>query len=432
MLMAIGAAVVGLIVAAGLTVAGINTLADSTAGQEADGPSEVAASQRLPYTATALVGVADEDGWLTSVVVMALEPDGTGGAIVGIAATADRESGNTGELRPIDAVLQVEGPDAFLTSIEGLTGLSFDVVEVIDQRRFAQLVTPLGELSVRFPIALRDASTGEQWPVGNVVVGAAGGARAITAADPSIEDWFLEPGRAAIWDAVADRVGAGIGSALPVESDQALPAPPNLDEFVDRLFAGPVAFRDLGYTTVTGDRLEDELAADLADAFGTVRVDAAVAHDRAEMLMVFGAVAPGRMGAPLDAPSFRIVAGYRDEDLSTLELNNADVLKQAIDKLLFVKVNIVSVADLPTAGVPDLTQIEVADPDVLEAVAEGYEPLFGEIDVSVAEVVIDGVDIVVTLGRSFLDEVEPVGVAISGDDVGSDSDDDSDDTSDEG
>lgn len=407
MVLALLASVVGLLGAAGLTLAGIRTLADSTAGQQADGPTEIAPSQRLPYTSTALVGTVDDDGRLTTAVVMTLEPDGTGGSIVALAATADAESGTTGVLSPIDALLEVEGGDAFRRAAEGLTGLSFDVIEVIDPRRFARLVTPLGELPVRFSVPLLDESSGEEWPVGESLLSANGAARAITASNPTIADWYHEPARTAVWQAVADRVGAGIGSAAPVANDRDLPVPATLDEFIDRLFAGPVQYRGLSFSIIDDDRVAEQLAPELGDAFGLFAIDAVVAHDRAETLMVIGAVAPGRVGAPLDAPSFRVVGGFTDADLDGLGFNNSDVLKQAIDRLLFVKVNVVSVADLPSGGVPEVTQIRVADPVVIEAVEESYEVLFGPIEVAVAEVVVDGVDIEVTLGRSFLDQVEP-------------------------
>ena len=53
-LLALLAAIVGLGAAGGLTLAGINTLADSTAGREADGPSEVLAGCRYSYSAARL------------------------------------------------------------------------------------------------------------------------------------------------------------------------------------------------------------------------------------------------------------------------------------------------------------------------------------------------------------------------------------------
>jgi hypothetical protein len=121
--------------------------------------------------------------------------------------------------------------------------------------------------------------------------------------------------------------------------------------------------------------------------------------------MVFGAIAPARLGAPLEAPNFRIVSGFSDDDLAGLGLNRSDVLKRAIDGLLFVKVNIVAVADLPGAGVPDVTQVLVVDPTVVDGVRDTYGSLFGAIDVRVDDVRVEGVDIEVILGRSFLDSV---------------------------
>jgi hypothetical protein len=126
------------------------------------------------------------------------------------------------------------------------------------------------------------------------------------------------------------------------------------------------------------------------------------------------------MGAPLDAPSFRIVSGYSSDDLDDLGLNNADVLKRAIDGLIFTQVNVVSVADVAGSEVPEVTRIVVADPSVIEGVEQTYGPLFGEIEVVAAEVVIEGVDIEVTLGKSYLGELggsNAAGVAGSEDDA---------------
>jgi hypothetical protein len=206
----------------------------------------------------------------------------------------------------------------------------------------------------------------------------------VTATDPTIEDWYFEPARAAVWGAVADRVGAGIGSAEPVDSDEDLQVPRTLDEFIDRLFAGPVTFRALGIEPLDDDRLAEQLPNTLVGAFGPDSVDAVSVHDRAETLMVMGAVAPGRIGAPLDAPSFRIVSGFSSDDLDDLGLNNADVLKRAIDGLIFTQVNVVSVADVAGSEVPEVTRIVVADPSVIEGVEQTYGPLFGEIEVVAA------------------------------------------------
>lgn len=151
-----------------------------------------------------------------------------------------------------------------------------------------------------------------------------------------------------------------------------------------------------------------------------------VAHDRADMTILFGAIAPGRLGAPLDAPVFRVVSSFTDRDLEPLGLNQTDVLKRAVDRLFFAQANIVSVADLAGGSVPDVTRLEVADGEVIDAVRSVYEPLFGEIEVVEAAVRIDGIDIEVILGRTFLDELRgesATGVAgFGGDDDGDASD----------
>jgi hypothetical protein len=414
-----------LVAAAVLSVAGVRTLADSQVGRRAAGQRVEMPMQRMPFTPTALVGVLDDDGRLTSVVVLAVEPDGTGGSIVQIAATADTNSGNTTVLAPLNGVLAVSGPEELRSAVETLAAVSFDVVELVDAERFAGLIAPLGDLPVDLPITVYDTSEGVQWDAGADVMPGAEAARVLTAVAPDVPDYLFEPARAAIWGAVAARVGAGIGSAQPVASDRDLPQPSTLDELVARLFAGPVQFRALPVRPIADERVDDQLPVEIAEALGGAASRAVVVHDRAEMLMVMGAVAPGRMGAPLEAPSFRVVSGFTNDELAPLGYSNADVLNRAIDTLLFAQVNVVSVAELPGAGVPDHSTFIVADPRVTDGVREQYERAFGDqIDVRAAEVLIEGVDIELVLGRDFLDRMPTEPPA----DVASSDEDDSDTT----
>lgn len=419
--LAFAAAAFGLVAAAVLGVSGVRSLSDSTAGQQAEGQRDVRPSQRLPFTSTALVGVIDDDDQLTSVAVWILDPNGVGGSIVGLAATADAASGTRDTLAPLAAAFETGGVEEFLAGAERLTGLSFDVVEIVDPPRFAQLVGPLGDLPTRLPVTFADASSEEQWSTGEIELSSPAAARAITATDPDVADWVYEPARAAVWQAIADRVGAGIGSVAPIPSDQDVPIPVNLDQFSDRLFGAAVDFRALSFRPIDEDRVAAQLMDPYVGALGPV--DAVVAHDRAEMVMMFGAAAPGRLGAPLDAPVFRVVSPFTEADLEALDLNSSDVLKRAIDGLFFAQANIVSVADLADVEVPEVTQVLVADPTVTGAVRKVYAPLFGEIEVIPATVRIDGIDVEVTLGRSFLEQLRGdsvPGVAGSGDDESTD------------
>lgn len=404
--LALAASVIGLVAAAALSIVGVDTLADSRVGRRAEGGGSELPTQRLPYTPTALVGTVDDTGRLTTVVVLAIEPDGTGGTVVQIAASADANSGNATTLMPLNAVLEVHGPEALRLEAEVLTGVSFDVVELLDQGRFAQIVTPLGDLPVTMPIALYDRASGGSWPAGESVMPGPVAARAVTAVDPEIEDWLFEPGRAAIWQAVARRVGAGIGSAEPVASDADLPRPTSLDAFLDRLFAGEVRYRALGVRPISAERVAEELPMELGVAFGVAAVDAVAVHDRAETLIVMGAVAPARVGAPLEAPSFRVVMGFSGADLDAAGVTGSDVLREAVNRLLFSKVNVVSVAELPGTAVPEHSTFTVVDASTIDGVREQYESAFGDdIEVGAARTAVDGIDIELTLGLDFLQEV---------------------------
>ena len=418
--LALAAAVASLGAVGAFGVIGARTLADSTAGRLADGQKVTTPVRRLPFTPTALIGIADEDGRLTSVAVGVLEPDGVGGVLILLASSADASSGNNTVLVPLDAELELNGPEAFREAAERLTGLSFDVIEILDQRRFAQVVLPLGDLPTVMPFPLSDSSTGERWEAGEQVLSSASAARALTARDDSIADWYLVPSRIAVWEAVADRVGAGVGSVAPVASDQDLPSITTLDEFFNRLFAAPLETRALSFVVIDDARLDEQLSDDLANVFGTTDVDAVVAHNRSETLMVFGTIAPGRLGAPIDGPTFRVVSGYGDVDLDLLGKSRSDVLKLAVDRLSFMRTNVVSVADLPGAGAPEITQFRVADPLNIDDVRAVYGDLFGPSEISSARVTIAGVDIELELGRSFIETLRAETVDVvagSGDDA---------------
>jgi hypothetical protein len=153
------------------------------------------------------------------------------------------------------------------------------------------------------------------------------------------------------------------------------------------------------------------------------------------MLMVLGGLAPARLGAPLDAPTFRIVNGLDAADTESLGRSPSDLTKTVVNVLMFTQVNVVSVAELPESEVPDVTQVIVADPAVLDELVEIYEPHFGELEIVPAEVAIEGIDVEIVLGRSFVERLAadpPADVAgSSGDTSGDTSDDTGDDTSDD-
>ena len=98
--------------------------------------------------------------------------------------------------------------------------------------------------------------------------------------------------------------------------------------------------------------------------------------------------------------------GFTDADLQAAGVSSTDVLQQAVNRLLFSKVNVVSVADIPGSTVPDHSTFSVVDASTIDGVRKEYEKGFGTaIVVQPAQTRIDGIDIELTLGRDFLQEV---------------------------
>lgn len=406
------AAVIGFVVGAlslaviaALGVAGVRSLLNSSAGQTAEAGA-VTPVQQFPYSPTGLIGVTDDEGVLTSVAVLVVAPDGTGGTIVTLAASADAGSGTTGALQPLNAELAMGGPEAFSFGAERLTGLSFDVVELVDTERLAGLLDPLGDVTVELETSVYDASSLEEWEAGTVMLGPEEAARLLAARVPDQADWFLEPSRGAVWAAVADRVGAGIGSAEAVGEGEDVPPAGSMDVLVDRLFADRVVHRPLAFTPIESERVEAELSSELSSAAASfTNQTAVVAHDRAETQFVLASVAPSRLGAPLEAATIRLEIGMSDEAVDAAGMTRDDVGIEAVSVAMGAELNVVSVVDEVAPETESPTNVEVAEAAALEDAWDIFPDLFGNVEIGVASVRIDGVDAVVYVGESWLTDL---------------------------
>jgi hypothetical protein len=380
---AVAVTVVVLIVAGGITALGAATLANSRAGRNAT--ADELPIVRLPATPTGLIGVLDDAGRLTAMAVAVVDPDGVGGSLVPIAPTADASLGLGDERLPVAETLALEGPEAFRSAVEALTALSFDVIELVDAPRLAALLAPVGPVVAEVPSEVLDDDREE--PVaaaGSTRLETADVVEMLTAWSSARADHFNDPGRDAVWAAIAAGVGAGVTTAPSGE----LTAPRTSDELLQRLFAGSVGSRPI-LTTVPDDE---------ANPRG---VDVVV-PDRADLLLVFGGIAPGRLGSPNPSHSFRIESALTDAQTATVGSTSTEVLLDVIARLLYVQANVVSVA-APGGEAPEITQVIVADEAIRATVEELYPLLFGEIEVVPAEQRIEGIDVVLVLGRSYVD-----------------------------
>lgn len=375
------AAGISVLLVAVLSVLGATTLAESEAGRDA-GAGRSSTSLLLPSTPAALLGVVDDAGVLTGVAVLVLRPDGSGGSIIVIPPTSSAWIGD-GDVHPLAETWIELGATEFVLEAEALTGISFDLVEVVTAERLTRLLEPLGTIEVIVPEAsaeIIEAAGGSSRFLGPRQVAAD-----LTRRVDQGPDGALDPYRAAVWQAVA--AGTPMAGDDGAGDDMTDGAPATLDEFLARLLSGPVAVWPITTTEVPVSE-------------NRRNVDA-VKVDPAELVLVFAHIAPARVAAPNVSYTFRIESRFSDAQLEPYGVTNADIAREVVEVLLFVQVNVVSVETTST-GAPDATLALVSDPELLSAFGESWSVVFGEVEVVAADVEIARVDATIVLGEQYL------------------------------
>lgn len=354
----------------GLSVWGAATLASSTIGRAVE-PGSTALS--LPFTATGVLGVVDDDGHLASAVVIVLDPSGVGGSIVSIAPEADVASGRADSVVTLADGVATGGESLFALDAESMVGIGVDALLLADVDRLADLLSPVGPITV-------GTDDLDVTAAAEILAGPGAG-------DPAAH---LEAD-SAIWAALAAAVGEGVPALAGAIDSAPLAAdatPTGMEPLLRRLFAGPVGHRMMPLRTLVP-------ASDDAGAI--------VAHDWSEMLVVMAQVAPVRVAAPFAASTVRIVAPA-----------GVDAAVEAVDRLGLAGLNVVSV-DTAAGTVPSVTRILVGGPEALDD-ADEFAAVFGPVETAIAERRVDGVDVIVELGESFNADLDR---AIADDLVGS-------------
>ena len=129
---------VSFVLAIVLAIVGARTLASSTIGSEAGG--DQGETHALPETTTVFIGVVDDDGTLQSAALIVLDPSGVGGAVVPFEAAADISAGRADRVMPLRDALDADDATFFALDAESLTGLTFDVVEIVTASELADLL----------------------------------------------------------------------------------------------------------------------------------------------------------------------------------------------------------------------------------------------------------------------------------------------------
>jgi hypothetical protein len=220
---------------------------------------------------------------------------------------------------------------------------------------------------------------------------------ALTASDATGASYDHHDVDVAVWTGLAANAPVPVSSEIS-RDEFGDPLPPeDVDALVQRLWEGPVQARDLD--TIPFDVPADG-DGDVAAELDVVRID------HRDTVLVFAQISPALVSTPNPALSFRLEIGFTDEELLAGggEFETvSDLARQLIGELLFFQANVVSVDLIDTAGgSPTTTHIAVAEVRFLADGKEFAPILFGDSDVVVATELIDGVDIVVTLGTDYL------------------------------
>lgn len=398
-------ALVGVIVFAVVVFVAVSTLRSSNEGRAPETDQRAIIS--FPSTPNALLAVVDDLDRLTSLVVLTLNPQGSGGTIVVVPVNADASNGFGPERAPISRQAYRPGDDdaaaGLVSRVEPLLTLTIERGAILGPDELAPLLAPFAPLEVDLPEDVVDtdtAGTGVMADEGEQVLDLESIVNVLTSISAEGTSYSHHDVDVAMWRALTRSPVDASGVDLPLDEFDRPVAPTSINELIGRLFAGDVAARDLAI-----DRNGMRSVDNAADADFVI-------VDRRDALLVFGSVSPGLVSSPNEAPSFQLIVPFAPSDVEALgeeadgsPISKTSMTRRFIGELIFKQANIVAVdlSDDPSA-VPERTILRVADEASVEAVRAISERFFGDADVEVADEVTDGVDVSVVLGQNFLEQ----------------------------
>lgn len=335
----------------------------------------------IPNTPTAILGVTDDQNYLTHVAILALSSNGAGGTAVlvpaGVAITGQPE----GEPKRLADVYGAEGAEAMKVALESITSTQIDLVSVNGYAGTGDLIARAGTIGATFAADVADEEAGETRVVAMAgpneftPIEAADVLAARVSAQPEVER--LANVRA-MWDGIAVTVGAGkIGTTpAPVIPEFGVQAPVDMPTFMSAFFAGPMRVWQLA-----SQRFGPEANPNDIDVYG---------YNLGEVIMVLASVAPSAMVPSLPTISLQVDSPYDDPAVTS----------EAVLRLLYMGANVMLVRTISDPPLADTT-IRYSDP-AERGLAEPLTILLGDIAWEDATERVAGIDLQVTLGDSFV------------------------------
>ncbi|MFM8858373.1 MAG: hypothetical protein ACKOI2_14475 [Actinomycetota bacterium] len=336
----------------------------------------------IPSTPTAIFATIDERNVLSALSVLALGPDGAGGTVMLVPLNIVVPGQEAGGLKTISQVFSEEGEEGLKLAIENITNSQIDLVSVNDVDDTGDLLARVGTIIADFVTDITDSEL-------NIitVIAEAGenrfapiqAAAVLASLDTRQVDSQRTPQIRAIWDGIQKAVASGRLGAEPVGviPDVGAQVPVDMMTFMSGLFAGPINIWQIDAIAINSVRKNPE-SLDVYE------------YDPGEVISVMASMAPSAMVAVFPTLNVSLSSPYPD----------VEVTRSATERLLYMAANVMlvrQVGDVP----PPVTIIRYFD-ETDRALSENLSLMLGEIVFEKATEGIEGVDIQVILGESFL------------------------------
>ena len=371
----------GLIVLALLPVTGViawRAIRDSNAAQ---GVISLP-SRAVPLTPTAIFAVTDEENFLTSLTVMALTPQGAGGTVMVIPVGALVGGRPVGKPQRLADVYGSDGVEALQNAVEAMTNSQIDQITVNGVDGTAELLARVGTVNATFSTDVTDTESEISDVIaekGSVDLTPMEMSAVLAARDISSDEAGRYPSIKATWEGISAAVGGGRPGAVPavVIPDVGAQSPADMPAFMSALFAGPINIWQIDTERII-------------DAERNPKDIDVYRYNAGEVVMVMASVAPSAMVAVLPTLTVQVDSPFDD----------SAVTQDSVFRILYMGTNVVLVRVLASVP-PPVTVIKYSD-EMDRAIAEPLTTMLGEVVFEKATERVDGVDIQIVLGDSFV------------------------------
>ena len=371
----------GLIVLALLPITGVvawRAIRDSNAAQ---GVISLP-SRAVPLTPTAIFAVTDEENFLTSLTVMALTPQGAGGTVMVIPVGALVGGRPVGKPQRLADVYGSDGVEALQNAVEAMTNSQIDQITVNGVDGTAELLARVGTVNATFSSDVMDTESEISDVIaekGTVDLTPMEMSAVLAARDISGDEAGRYPSIKATWEGISAAVGSGRPGAVPavVIPDVGAQSPADMPAFMSALFAGPINIWQIDTERII-------------DAERNPKDIDVYRYNAGEVVMVMASVAPSAMVAVLPTLTVQVDSPFDD----------STVTQDSVFRILYMGTNVVLVRVVASVP-PPVTIIRYSD-EMDRAIAEPLTTMLGEVVFEKATERVDGVDIQIVLGDSFV------------------------------